>query len=63
MKEVSSESDNKLLRKKEVAEMLACSVRTVEREVNSGRLTRVKVRGGVRFRTSEVKKIINGGWD
>ncbi len=50
-----------LLRKKEVAKMLACSVRTVEREASCGRLTRVKVRGSVRFRESEVQKIINGG--
>lgn len=49
-----------LLRKKEVAKMLACSVRTVEREASCGRLTRVKVRGGVRFRESDVLAIING---
>lgn len=50
-----------LLRKKQVAERLACSIRTVDREANSGRLTRVKVRGGVRFRESEVARIISGG--
>ncbi len=52
---------DKLLRKREVAQMWACSLRTVEREVNEGRLTRVKVRGGVRFRESEVLRRINGG--
>lgn len=41
--------------------MLACSTRTVEREASLGRLTRVKVRGGVRFRQSEVQRIIAGG--
>jgi len=51
----------KLLRKQEVAERLACSLRTVEREANEGRLTRVRVRGGVRFRESEIVRIINGG--
>jgi excisionase family DNA binding protein len=51
----------RLLRKKQVAELLACSLRTVEREASCGHLTRVKVRGGVRFRDSEVQKIINGG--
>jgi len=51
---------DKLLRKREVADRLACSVRTVEREVISGNLERVKVRGGVRFRESEVNRIING---
>jgi excisionase family DNA binding protein len=53
--------EEKLLRKKQVAETLACSLRTVDREASSGRLTRIKVRGGVRFRASEVRAIINGG--
>ena len=50
----------KLLRKKEVASMLACSVRTIERLVSAGRLTRVKVLGAVRFRESEILSLING---
>ena len=54
------EPNDKLMRKREVAERLACSLRTVEREASIGRLTRIKVRGGVRFRESEVQKIING---
>jgi len=49
-----------LLRKKEVAQMLACSLRTVDRLASSGRLKRVKVGGCVRFRASEVQSIING---
>ena len=48
-----------LLRKKEVAKMLACSLRTVDRLANSGRLTRVKC-AGVRFRASEVQAIVTG---
>jgi excisionase family DNA binding protein len=52
---------DKLLRKREVAQMWACSLRTVEREANEGRLTRIRVRGGVRFRESEVLGRINGG--
>jgi excisionase family DNA binding protein len=52
-------SNEKLLRKKQVAETLACSLRTVDRLANSGRLTRVKC-AGVRFRESEVRAIING---
>jgi excisionase family DNA binding protein len=48
-----------LLRKKQVAEKLACSLRTVDRLANSGRLKRVKC-AGVRFRESEVLAIING---
>ena len=51
---------DKLLRKWQVADKLACSTKTVEREVQDGNLTRVKIRGGVRFRESEVNKIING---
>ena len=51
---------DKLLRKREVAELLACSLRTVEREVLSGKLKKVKIRAGVRFRESEVNQIING---
>lgn len=52
---------DKLLRKREAADRLACSLRTLEREANEGRLTRIKVRGGVRFRESEIVRIINGG--
>jgi excisionase family DNA binding protein len=50
-----------LLRKKDVAEKLACSLRTVDRLVNTGRLTRVKVLGGIRFRLSQVQILMNGG--
>jgi excisionase family DNA binding protein len=53
--------NDKLLRKREVAEMIANSLRTVDRIVAEGKLTRVKIRGGVRFRLSEVQTIINGG--
>ena len=34
--------DDRLLKKREVAEKLACSLRTVDRLADSGRLTRVK---------------------
>lgn len=51
----------RLLRKRQVAEMLACSVRTVDRLVNAGRLTRVKILGGIRFRLSQVQTLMNGG--
>jgi excisionase family DNA binding protein len=53
-------SQDRLLRKKVVAARLDCSLRTVDREAQDGRLTRVKVRGGVRFRESEVNKMIEG---
>jgi excisionase family DNA binding protein len=59
MKAAEPEFNDKLLRKREVAERWACSLKTVEREVQDGNLTRVKIRGGVRFLESEVNKIIN----
>jgi len=60
MRETNQTTDDRLLRKREAAEKLACSERTIDREASCGRLTRVKVRGGVRFRESEVQAIING---
>ena len=56
---MESESET-LLRKRQVAEMLACSQRTVDRLVCVGKLTRVRILGGIRFRLSEVQAIING---
>jgi len=50
-----------LLRKKDVAKMLACSARTVDRLVNAGKLSRVKILGGIRFRLSQVQALMNGG--
>ena len=56
----NAEINEKLLRKSEVAERLACSPRTVDREASCGRLTRVKVRGAVRFLETEVQAIMRG---
>ena len=50
-----------LLKKKQVAERLACSLRTIDRLVAIGRLTRVRILGGIRFRMSEVNAIMNSG--
>jgi excisionase family DNA binding protein len=61
MRDVIEIVKEKLLRKKEVAALLACSERTVDRLVAVGRLARVKVLGGVRFRLSEVQSLMNGG--
>ena len=52
---------DKLLRKRDVAEKLSCSLRTVDRLVNVGKLTRVRILGGIRFRCSQVQTLINGG--
>jgi len=51
----------RLLTKKEVARLLGCSVRMVERLVASGRLTAVKIRGAVRFRSSDIEQIMMKG--
>lgn len=54
-------NEEKLLKKKQVAEKLSCSLRTVDRLVNARRLTRVKILGGIRFRWSQVQMLMNGG--
>jgi excisionase family DNA binding protein len=50
-----------LLTKKQVANLLACSCRMVERLVASGTLTAVKIRGAVRFRSSDIEQIMMKG--
>lgn len=49
----TSESD-RLISKREAAEIMGVSVRTVEREVAAGKLAISRVRGCVRFRLSDV---------
>jgi excisionase family DNA binding protein len=61
MRDVVEIVKEKLLRKKEVAALLACSERTVDRLVAVGRLARVNILGGVRFRLSDVQSLMNGG--
>ena len=61
MKAEAQNSNETLLRKKQVAERLACSLRTVDRLVSAGKLTRVKILGGIRFRLSQVVALMNGG--
>ena len=51
----------RLVSKKEVAERLALSERSIDRLTAKGALRRVKVLGAVRFRLSEVVAIIEGG--
>ena len=60
MRDVVEIVKEKLLRKKEVAALLACSERTMDRLVAVGRLARVNILGGVRFRLSEVQSLMNG---
>jgi excisionase family DNA binding protein len=54
----NQDGNDKLLRKWEVADRLACSIKTVEREVQDGNLTRIKIRRNVCFRESQVNEII-----
>ena len=61
LQDADSAVREKLLRKKDVARLLACSVRMVERLVASGTLTVVKIRGAVRFRLSDIEQIIAKG--
>ena len=50
----------KLIRKKQVAELFSVSVRSVERRAARGRLTKVKIGGCVRFKLKEVEAIVEG---
>jgi excisionase family DNA binding protein len=55
-----NQTPDRLLRKKEVAELLACSPRTIERLADSGGLSPVKLGRAVRYRESEIMAIIKG---
>jgi excisionase family DNA binding protein len=57
MENESNGASPQLVTKKEVARLLACSVRMVERLVASGTLTAVKIRGAVRFRLRDIEQI------
>ena len=59
--DMADASEEKLLRKKQVAEKLACSLGTVDRLVSAGKLTRVRILGAIRFRLSQVQILMNGG--
>ena len=50
----------KLISKKQVAELFSVSVRSVERLAARGRLTKVKIGGCVRFKLKEVEAIMEG---
>jgi excisionase family DNA binding protein len=55
------DTGEKLLRKKEAASLLGCSVRMIDRLVCLGKLTRVKILGAVRYRLSEIHGLMEGG--
>ena len=50
----------KLISKKQVAELFSVSVRSVERLAARGRLTKVKIGGCVRFKLKEVEAMMEG---
>jgi predicted DNA-binding transcriptional regulator AlpA len=52
---------DRLVKKKEAASLLDCSLRSIDRLVSAGLLTRVKNLGMVRYRLSEISTIANGG--
>lgn len=49
----------RLIDKKQAADLLGTSVRTIEREVSAGRLMKHKIRGCVRFLKSDVLRLGN----
>jgi hypothetical protein len=57
----SDSTAERLLTKQQVAGALATSSRTVERLASSGQLARVKILGAVRYRWSDVLRLMNGG--
>lgn len=58
MKQISFNNDqSRLIRKGEAAQVLGVSTRTIEREVNSGRLPKRKVRGCVCFLMEDVLRL------
>jgi hypothetical protein len=61
IKEAINMGVEKLLRKKDVAEVLCCSLRTVDRLSSLGLLTKVRLLGGIRYRSSQVQSILTGG--
>ena len=56
-----AEPQEKLLRKKDVVDRLAISLRSVDRLVADGELEKVKLMGAVRFRESDVQALIERG--
>lgn len=50
-----------LYSKKEAAEYLGASVRTVERMIASGAISKIKLRGLVRIRRSELVNLVESG--
>lgn len=50
-----------LISKKKAAELLSSSVRTVERIIASGTIEKIKIRGSVKVKLSQVMKLVESG--
>jgi excisionase family DNA binding protein len=61
LESAGTRAELQLLTKEETAKLLACSCRMVERLVASGALAKVKIRGAVRFRLSDIEQIVMKG--
>lgn len=57
MKNDEESDSRRLIDKKEAAAIWGTSTRTVEREVNAGRLIKRKIRGCVRFLKADVLRL------
>jgi predicted DNA-binding transcriptional regulator AlpA len=58
---MQAQPSSKLLTARDVAEILACSIRHVWRLDSAGTLRRVNVAGLVRFRQSDIENLIREG--
>ena len=56
-----SEVTQKLVRKRDVAKILSCSVRTVDRLEANGDLSPVKILGSKRYKVNEIEMLIQKG--
>ena len=54
------QNQKKLISKKEVAERLSLSQRTIERLAHRGSLTSVKIGRSVRFKLEEIEEVVMG---
>lgn len=54
-------ANKKLITKKQAAELLSSSVRTVERIIASGDIDKIKIRGSVKVKLSQVMQLIESG--
>ena len=54
-------TDKKLITKKQAAELLSSSVRTIERIIASGVIDKIKIRGSVKVKLRQVMQLVESG--